>query len=206
MQASQHPVRQGQLGRTFTEVARRAQIVAAAIETIADIGYGQASFAQIARRAGLSSTGLISYHFAGKDDLMAQVAEETYLAIGQYMAARMTGCSSASKSLETYIRASVEFVAGHRRQMKALLEIFMNGGIRYDAGTELVVLSPVEEILRRGQGAGEFRDFDARVLAAVIQRAIDGLPFLLETHADIDLSAYADELSTTFALATRRSS
>jgi hypothetical protein len=47
----------------------------------------------------------------------------------------------------------------------------MNGGIRYDPGTELVVLSPVEEILRAGQKAGEFRDFDAQVMAAVIQRA-----------------------------------
>jgi AcrR family transcriptional regulator len=34
--------------RTFTETARRAQIVAAAIETIAELGYGQASLARIA--------------------------------------------------------------------------------------------------------------------------------------------------------------
>ncbi len=192
--------------QTFTESARRAQIVAAATETIADLGYHLASFAQIARRAGLSSTGLISYHFAGKNDLMAQVAQDTYTAIGHHMAVRMAGALSAAEALETYIRASVEFVAGHRRQMKALLEIFMNGGISYEPGTELVVLSPVEEILRGGQEAGEFREFDPRVMAAVIQRAIDGLPFLLETHADIDLGAYARELITTFELATKRSS
>jgi hypothetical protein len=41
-------------------------------------------------------------------------------------------------------------------------------------------------------------------MAAVIQRAIDGLPFLLETHRDIDLGAYATELVTTFELATGR--
>lgn len=189
--------------RTFTEQARRAQIVAAAIETIADLGYGQASFARIARRAGLSSTGLISYHFAGKSDLMAQVAEDTFAAIGAHMADRMAGAATAAVALETYIRASVEFVAGHRRQMKALLEIFTNGGIRHDPGTELVVLSPVEEILRGGQKAGEFRDFDPQVMAAVIQRAIGGLPFLLDTRPDIDLDAYAAELVTTFTLATR---
>lgn len=191
---------------TVTEVARRAQIVAAAVETIADLGYRQASFARIAGKAGLSSTGLISYHFAGKSELMAQVAEQTYAAMGQHLAERMAGSTSAAAALETYIRASAEFVAGHRRQMKAVLEIFMNGGIDYDAGTELVVLSPVEDILRRGQGAGEFREFDPRVLAAVIRRAIDGLPFLLETYPDIDLDAYAAELVTTFTLATKRSS
>ena len=131
---------------TFTEDARRAQIVAAALETIADLGYANASFAQIARQAGLSSTGLISYHFRGKSDLMAQVAQEVFGPITQHMAERMTGVTSAAQALETYLRATVEFVAAHRRQMKAVLEIFMNGGIHYERGTELVVLSPVEEI------------------------------------------------------------
>lgn len=61
---------------------------------------------------------------------MTHVAEETYAAIGAHMTKRMTGVATAAAALETYMRASVEFVAGHRRQMKALLEIFMNGGIR----------------------------------------------------------------------------
>jgi AcrR family transcriptional regulator len=178
--------------------------VAAAIETIAEAGYANASFARIARRAGLSSTGLISYHFAGKSELMAQVAQEVYGELGQHMAARMAGAQGPAAALEAYLRGITEFIAAHRKQMKAVLEIFLNGGIQYTPGTELVVLSPVEEILRAGQSAGEFRDFDVRIMAAVIQRAIDGLPFLLETHPDIDLGQYADELVTTFTLATRR--
>ena len=197
---------QATLSRTVTEAARRAQIVAAAVDTIADLGYRQASFAQIARTAGLSSTGLISYHFAGKSDLMAQVIDEVVGAMSAHMAERMAGRASAAAALETYIRASGEFVADQRRPMKARLEIFRNGGFSYDGGTELVVLSPVETILRDGQSGGEFRDFDPRVMAAVIQRAIDGVPFLLETQPDMDLGAYAAELVTTFGLATRRSS
>jgi Bacterial regulatory proteins, tetR family len=46
--------------RTFIEAARRNQIVAAAIDTIAEVGYARASFARIAARAGISP-GLISY-------------------------------------------------------------------------------------------------------------------------------------------------
>ena len=190
--------------RTFTEAGRRAQIVAAAIETIADVGYANASFARIAGRAGLSSTGLISYHFAGKSDLMAQVANETFAAMGEHMAARMSGARTQAQALESYIRGTIEFIAAHRRQMKAVLEIFLNGGIQYTPETELVALSPVEGILRTGQSDGDFRQFDTRIMAAVIQRAIDGLPFLLETHPDIDLGQYADELVTTFTLATRQ--
>ncbi|MBV9802070.1 MAG: TetR family transcriptional regulator, partial [Solirubrobacterales bacterium] len=58
--------------RTFIEQARRAQIVGVAIDTIAELGYAQASLARIAERAGISK-GVIAYHFAGKEDLIAEV-------------------------------------------------------------------------------------------------------------------------------------
>src|ERR1700761_5363852 len=61
--------------RTFTETARRAQIVAAAIDTIAELGYGQASLARIAETAG-TSKGVIIYHFGGKDELMRELVAE----------------------------------------------------------------------------------------------------------------------------------
>lgn len=202
MQATSETTRDKQ--RTFTETARRAQIVAAAIETIADVGYARASFAQIAKRAGLSSTGLISYHFAGKDELIAQIVAETYTAIEQFMTRRMEHQSTAAGALQTYIRANVEFIGTHRTQMKALLDIFLNGGIHYDATTEQAVVSPVEGILRRGQASGEFREFDVRVMAAVIQRSIDGLPLLLASLPDLDVDAYGREVVTLFDLATRR--
>ena len=64
-----------QTSRSFIEEARRAQIVGFAIDTIAELGYGQASLARIAGRAGISK-GVIGYHFAGKDDLMREVVAE----------------------------------------------------------------------------------------------------------------------------------
>jgi TetR/AcrR family transcriptional regulator, fatty acid metabolism regulator protein len=53
----------------------RSNIAATAIDTIAEVGYAGASFARIAEKLGISR-GLISYHFAGKDDLMRQVVNE----------------------------------------------------------------------------------------------------------------------------------
>ncbi len=190
--------------RTFIETARRAQIVEAAIETIAEVGYTHASFARIAKRAGLSSTGLISYHFADKDELIQQVVGTIFSAIGQFMAERLEPQAGAADVLRTYIEANAEFIGTHRTQMKAFLDIFMNGGFHYDETAELTVVSPIEEILRRGQAGGEFRAFDTRVMAVVIQRAVDGLPFLLATYPDIDVNAYAREVVTLFELATRR--
>lgn len=47
----------------------------ATIDAIAEVGYAGASFARTTERLGISR-GLISYHFAGKDDLMKQVVRE----------------------------------------------------------------------------------------------------------------------------------
>ncbi len=190
--------------RSVTANARRAQIVAATIKVIAELGFGQASFARIAERAGLSSTRLISYHFAGKDELITTVAEDVIASIGAYMAQRVGAEPSPTAMLRAYIEGMVEFTAAHRAEMKALLEIFLAGGVHYDAGTEQTVVGHVEAILRQGQADGEFRDFDSRVVAAAVQRAVEGLPFLLESVPALDCAAYGRELVTLFELGTRR--
>ncbi len=73
---------------TFITSARRAQIVAAAIDTIAELGYGQASLARIAERAG-TSKGVLTYHFAGKQDLIRAVIAEVLRRGGEYMRPRI---------------------------------------------------------------------------------------------------------------------
>ncbi|MDR2983725.1 MAG: TetR family transcriptional regulator [Nocardiopsaceae bacterium] len=190
--------------RTFTETARRAQIVAAAIATIGDLGYRNASFAQIAKRAGLSSTGLISYHFGTRDELIEQVVSEIITAIGAHMTERLAGVTSANTALRTYIEGNVEFIGAHREQMKALLEIFLNGAFDYGPDSDQAVTAPIEQILRGGQSSGEFRDFDPKIMATLVQRAVDGLPFLLAAEPDVDVEAYGAEVATAFDLATRR--
>ena len=55
--------------KTFIEEARRKQIIDAALQTIAEQGYTQTSFAEIAKSLGITK-GLIAYHFNGKHDLI----------------------------------------------------------------------------------------------------------------------------------------
>ncbi|MGI8801330.1 MAG: TetR/AcrR family transcriptional regulator [Solirubrobacteraceae bacterium] len=184
--------------RTFTETARRAQIVAAAIDTLADVGYGAASLSAIARRAGLSSTGLITYHFANKAELIAEVVEEVIGVMRPFMAERIAAAQDPAGMLRAYIRGNVEFIGTHRRHMKALLEVFVNGGVPFDAAANRSVSSPLEEILRAGQATGQFRPGDARVIASAIQRAIEGTALLLESAPDLDLDLYAQELLALF--------
>lgn len=192
--------------RSPTGVVRRTQIVAAAIAVIAEVGYPRTSFARIAEHAGLSSTRLISYHFAGKQDLNAAIVAHVLDAIGRAVGARVRAETTAAGMLRAYLEGTVDFIAHHRAPMKALAELLLNGGMTYGPAEDAAVVSHVEQILRLGQERGEFRAFDPRVLATTVQRSVDGLPFLLDAVPDLDTEAYAAELVTLFTLGTRRES
>lgn len=180
----------------------------ATIATIAELGYNQASFARIAERTGLSSTRLISYHFDGKDELIGQAITTIYEGIAAFMAERVSAQTTPGGALEAYIRSLVEYIKDHRAEMRAAAEIFLNfrpegGSAARDAATNLSALAHIERLLAWGQETGEFRPFSTRVMAMAIQRALDGLPFLLEADPGADLSEYADELVQLFTRATR---
>ena len=63
-------------------------MIEAAIDTIAEVGFGRASLARIGERIGISK-GLIGYHFAGKDDLIEQVVIEVLEQGKAYMRPRI---------------------------------------------------------------------------------------------------------------------
>ncbi|MGU3437724.1 TetR/AcrR family transcriptional regulator [Actinomycetes bacterium M1A6_2h] len=192
-----------------TARARREQIVAAAIDVISASGYRAATFQTIAAAAGIKSTRTISYHFTDKDDLIAAVVENVFSTIAAFMAEARVPTDSFDSALEATIRATVALNGAHRASMQALMSIFLehhpaDGWSTYGADEETAVMSPIQQILVDGQKAGEFTDFDTDIMAATVQRSLDGIAYLLRTHPDLDLDHYADELVSTFRRATRR--
>jgi AcrR family transcriptional regulator len=182
---------------TFTEAARRRQIVAAAIETIAELGYARASFAQIAKRAGLSSPGLISYHFAGKDDLIGQVVADIYATGGAVVRPHGEDAATASDRLRSYVEGSIAFYDTHRAHMKALVQILLGhpeARSRWVDAPNAAELDAVEELLTRGQRDGEFREFPPRIVAVIIRQLLSGALQHLLTEPDLDLAGYTREL------------
>src|SRR5579875_3336044 len=123
--------------RTFTEVARRRQIVGAAIDTIAEVGCSQASLARIAARAGISK-GVISYHFAGKDDLIRQIIIDVVEAGRAYVLSRVWAASSGPAKLRAYIESNLDFMRGHRNDMAAGVDILRNGRLRTRDGNRRI--------------------------------------------------------------------
>lgn len=187
--------------RSVASTARRAQIIEATIAVVADEGFARASFGRIAERAGLSSTRLISYHFAGKDELVGAVVAHVIGAIGTYVGERVRRETTPSGRLRAYITSTVEFADEHRAEMRALLQVVLSGA--WD-GTPSgpPVTGHLEEMLLAGQRAGEMRPFDVRVMAATVQRAVEGVPFQLQSEPDLDCAAYAVELVDLFDRAT----
>ena len=197
--------------RTYVETARRAQIVQAAIDTIAEVGYAQASLARIAARLGISR-GLISYHFAGKDELIEQVVAEVLEQGKAYMRPRILAhASTGSGFLRAYIESNLAFMREHRNHMVAIVEI-ARGGLTADGRQRFYgdadideAVKVLEQHLARFQSQGELRpDFDPRAMAVVIRAAIDAMPRRLAHDPDIDVDHYADEIATLFHLATRK--
>lgn len=197
----------GQRGRSFIEAARRAQIIQATIEVIAELGYAQATLEQIARRAGISR-GLISYHFAGRDDLIEQVATEIFAAGAAFMVPQIAAATTPPGILRAYIESNLEYMHQHRLYMRAMVEIAAGAGSAgripgLDTGDLERGLQQIEQVLRWGQEDGAFRDFDTRVMAVSIRTVIDGIPAQLARDPDLDLGTYAQELVRLFDGATR---
>jgi TetR/AcrR family transcriptional regulator, fatty acid metabolism regulator protein len=196
-------------GRTFTELARRAQIAQCAAQAIAEVGYADASMAEIARRAGVAKS-VVSYHFSDKEGLMREVLSTALATYATFMAPRLAGPTSAVGKLRAYLAGTVEYVAEHRSLHVATVEIALNATSA--DGRPLVATMPlqapepsVEDILRQGQRHGELREFDVTVVAGVIRSAITHALSMREREdPGVDLAAYAEELMRLFDLGIRR--
>lgn len=192
--------------RSITEIARRAQIVEAAIDVIARHGYARASLARIAREAELSSTGIITYHFDGKDELMREVMGHVLREFAAFVAPRAEEGPSPAARLRAFLEANVDFMRTHRPRLIAMLQIAANidvsGGLPRDDIME-ADLAALAELFREGQRSGEFRSFDPEVMAIAVRSVRDGLIGRLAVDEDLDLDACAREIVTMFHLATR---
>ena len=194
--------------RTFIETARRAQIMTAAIDTIAELGYGQASLARIAERAG-TSKGVICYHFDGKDDLIRELVADLTAKGRAYLGPRLEAEPTGAGMLRTYIESNLAFMRDNRNHVVATVEIALNarsadGSPLYDFSIRDAGVTALRQLLTHFQRTGEFRaDFDPQVMAMAIRAAIDAVPLQLARNPGLDIGYHGRELAELFHIATR---
>src|SRR5215469_5713685 len=103
----------GRPARTFTEVARRAQIVQCAADVLAETGYARASMAEIAKRAGIAKS-VISYHFADKNELMQELISTAVRAFAEFLGPLLAAQTSADGKIRVYLTGSAEYMIRYR--------------------------------------------------------------------------------------------
>jgi len=197
----------GQSKPSFIETARRAQIIECAIDAIAELGFAQASLAQIAKRAGVS-TGVILYYFAGKDELIRAVGAHVFATGADFISPPVNAQTTARAAIRSFIEASVAFLATHPNHTRAVMNIIRSGRTADGAPAfDPAVVQPRQagfrSILEWGQREGEFRPFAVGVMVETIIEALDAIPPQLAADPNLDLDAYARELVELFDRATR---
>ncbi len=192
---------------TFTEEARRRQIIDCTIELVADRGPAGTSLSGIAARAGISKAAVL-YHFASKDAVMDATMRHVLVSYADAVGERVDAADGPEPMLVAYLRGAVGYLREHPSHVRVLVE----GLVRdRDGARELAPGAParasrwqgVASILELGQQAGVFRSFDPRVLALVIGGALDGVVAEWIGDPGLDLDAAAAELETAVLLAVR---
>jgi AcrR family transcriptional regulator len=169
---------------------------------IAEVGYAKASFSRIAKHAGLSSTGMISYHFAGKDDLLAACVTEIEHVTGAFMQPRIDAAVGHVAQLRTYVESNVALVGEHPAAIRALIDLVRNAGSQSAAVNGRLAL--FEEHFRSGQAAGVFRPFDARIAAIAFTTGLDAVVVTAATAPPetTELARLGRELADLYVRAT----
>lgn len=187
-------------GQSFTTTARRAQIVEAAIRVIARDGLSKASFGRIATEAGLSSAGMISYHFADKDELLTVLSD---VALGDCVAAIEAAVAAAdepAQGLTAYLTSFVRWQDTHRDEVDALWRL--SAGWKRPgepaAFDEGLLRAPLLRVLRAGREAGTFRPVPVEWTAHTILCAVEGYQQAMHDYPGLDADAYAAMLVDLF--------
>ncbi len=185
---------------SITSQARRVQIIGATVRVIEREGLAKASFGRIAGEAGLSSPGMISYHFADKDELLAAVCDTILDDCAAALAGAVSASESAVAALSSYLFAFVRWQDDHRTAVAALWQLA--AGWRRPASTcafdESSLIDPLRRALREGRGAGAWRPLHQEWVAQAVFCAGKGYPQARYDDPDLDADAFARTLVDLF--------
>ncbi len=113
-----HTARRSHAERT---AATRARILAAVVESIAEVGFQRSTASEITRRAGVT-WGAVQHHFGGKDGILVAVLEDSF----DRFAHRLSGIEAEGATPEERVslfvdRAWEHFESAHFRSTLEIL-------------------------------------------------------------------------------------
>ncbi|WP_071393352.1 TetR/AcrR family transcriptional regulator [Bacillus tuaregi] len=187
--------------QSFIAEARREQIIQACIDTLDELGYTDVSLTKVAKRAKVS-TGLISYHFSGKMDLINQTLLYLLNKKLAFISGKVVQAETPMSQLEAYIEASLAYQVANYKNNIALIEIIFNAkneeGVPFykvdDDEENDPLAAMLKEILVEGQQRQEFsNEYDADMLCVLIQGAIE--ESMLKHKNSFSFEKYKEDLT-----------
>ncbi|MGY5073741.1 TetR/AcrR family transcriptional regulator [Streptomyces baarnensis] len=168
--------------RTHHAAPPRADVLAAAMATIAERGLDGLTMAGLGREVGMSS-GHLLYYFRTKDELLLRTLEWSEDRLGAERRALLaepgSGAGSARERLDAYI--GLYLPAGHRDPHWTLwLEVWgRSQNADEDARARQAAIEgawhrDLVALLAEGMSRGEFRPVDADRFAARLRALLDG--------------------------------
>lgn len=185
---------------TFTAQARRVQIVRAAVRVLARDGLSKASFGRIAAQAGLSSPGMISYHFANKDELLTVLADSVVADCLGAIDEAVAAVAGPEQALAAYITGFVNWQDAHPEDVAALWRLssgWKRPGQEW-AFDEALLRAPVLRILEAGQQAGALRPAPAGPIAHAVVAAVESYQQARYDDPELDAETFAGALVDLF--------
>ncbi|GAA5188178.1 TetR family transcriptional regulator [Rugosimonospora acidiphila] len=166
-----------------------------AIEVLATSGYGSSSLAAIAGHLGISK-GIISYHFAGKAELLQEVVQTVLRRAEEAMTPAVQGAPSYTEALRRYITANLAFISAARPAVLAMTEVLTNDRAMRGAfgRSQQEAVAALEALIQGGVDAGEFDRVPARAAAVALRASIDAATGLLRADLEFDVEAYGTDL------------
>jgi TetR/AcrR family transcriptional regulator, fatty acid metabolism regulator protein len=199
--------------QTFTQLKRRDQLVRCAIDATFELGFQRASVAEIARRAGVSK-GVVTYHFAAKDELIRAVVADVLDSMIEYLEPRLLAAEPEKfpdRFLAAYVTAWVDYLRTHPRPVIALVRIYNsfrdesgepNEALRAALDARAQDITVLTEVLALGQARGRLGAFSAPVMAMTVKAVLDDLMSQFAADPGLDLEGYGAALVTLFTRAT----
>ncbi|MCW4458992.1 TetR/AcrR family transcriptional regulator [Microbacterium sp. MPKO10] len=174
---------------TFTESARRTQLVTAAIEQVSQHGLAGTSLQKIADAAGLTKAGVI-YYFSTKDAVLAAAVEQVTNGIVTKVGADMESAPTAATAIETYIRSMLAYMRDNPTHVALLSESLRHG----DGVDTRSRWHDFAGLVEQAKKEGDFRaDLDAFTCAVCIGGSIDALVDQW-TRNELDLTRAGEQL------------
>jgi AcrR family transcriptional regulator len=163
------------LTRKESQEATRQRLVASAIELFAHAGVAATSLNAVAEHAGFSR-GAVHGNFAGKDELVAAVAESVVGALGPELQRVLAAPTSSGARLAAYIRTFREYCSQHPKAAGALIAVVEYAGRqnpRHYGDRAAASLGDLTDLFEEGQRRGEMRAFDTRTMAFALRTVLD---------------------------------